>query len=287
LPQADCRLKNLEGLVDEERNGRLGVAGVDAMIPATFLIVFAVVFVFWTWGRLVMASCERKMLVGDYDGALRRLRWLSLGVPNVFMLHKGALILSLAGRTAEAEPRYRKALSMTSKGSRYPRERLHASLGYALMDLGRYGEAEQCFHRAIETGDNTGNSQDGLGELRLAEGVETENALGYFNQAIEHAKRRAGGRIPGVYYAHRAWALALLGRGEEARESLTQGLVVREPYPHGRASLSWRAGMALLAMQQTEEARKHFQAGSAADPRGKYGCRCESQLRGAAFRGAA
>ena len=253
------------------------------MIPAAFLIlVFAGVFAFWTWGRLVMTSCERKMLVGDYDGALRRLRWLSLGVPSVFMLHKGALILSLAGRTAEAEPRYRKALSLASKGSRYPRERLHASLGYALMDLGRYHEAEQCFHRAIEAGDNTGNSQDGLGELRLAEGVETERALGYFNQAIEHAKRRAGRRIPGVYYAHRAWALALLGRSEEARESLAQALVVREPYAHGRAAVSWRAGMVLLAMQQTEEALKHFQTGCEADPRGKYGWRCESQLRGAA-----
>jgi tetratricopeptide (TPR) repeat protein len=251
------------------------------MIAAFLILVFAGVFVFRTWGRLVMTSCERKMLVGDYDGALRRLRWLSF-TPSVFMLHKGALILSLAGRAAEAEPRYRKALSMALSGRRYPRERLHASLGYALMDLGRYDEAEQCFHRAIEAGDNTGNSQDGLGELRLAQGVETEQALGYFNHAIERAKRRAGGRIPGVYYTHRAWALALLGRNEEARESLTQALVVREPYAHGRAAVSWRAGMALLAMHQTEEARKHFQTGREADPRGQYGGRCESQLRGAA-----
>jgi tetratricopeptide (TPR) repeat protein len=257
------------------------MAGVGAMIPAAFLmLVFAGVFVFWTWGRLVLISCERKMLVGDYEGALRRLRWMSF-TPNVFMLHKGALILSLAGRTAEAEPRYRKALGMASSGGRYPRERLHASLGYALMDLGRYDEAEQCFHRAIEAGDHTGNSQDGLGELRLAQGVETEKALGYFNQAIEHAKRRVNRPIPGVYYTHRAWALALLGRSEEARESLAQAQGP-QPYPHGRASLSWRAGMALLAMHESEEARTHFQTGWDADPRGKYGGRCESQLRGAA-----
>jgi tetratricopeptide (TPR) repeat protein len=267
-------------LVDEERDGRIGAAVVGAMIRA-ILFALAGLFIFWTWGRLVLASCERRMLVGDYDGALRRLRWMSFA-PNVFVLHKGALILSLAGRPAEAEPRYRKALVMASSGSRYPRERLHASLGYALMDLGRYDEAEQCFHRAIEAGDHTGNSQDGLGELRLAQGVETEKALGYFNQAIEHAKRRAGRRIPGVYYTHRAWALALLGRSEEARESLAHALDVREPYAHGRAAVSWRAGMALLAMQQTEEARKHFQTGCEADPRGKYGGRCESQLRGAA-----
>jgi tetratricopeptide (TPR) repeat protein len=264
------------------------MAGVGTMIFSAFLIlVFAGVFVFWTWGRLVLISSEKKMLAGNYVGALRRLRWMSLGAPNVFVLHKGALILALAGRPAEAEARYRKALSMTSKGSRYPRQRLHASLGYALMDLGRYDEAEQCFHRAIEAGDHTGNSQDGLGELRLAQGAETGQALGYFNQAIEHAKRRAGRRIPGVYYTHRAWALALLGRSEEARESLAQALDVREPYAHGRAAVCWRAGMVLLAMHQTEEARKHFQTGCEADPRGKYGGRCESQLRGAALRGAA
>jgi tetratricopeptide (TPR) repeat protein len=256
------------------------MTGVGAMIRA---LIFALAgeVLYWTQGRLLMISCERRMLVGDYDGALRRLRWMRL-TPDVFMLHKGALILSLAGRAAEAEPRYRKALSMASSGWRYPRERLHASLGYALMDLGRYDEAEQCFHSAIEAGDNTGNSQDGLGELRLAQGVETEQALGYFNHAIERAKRRAGRRIPGVYYTHRAWALALLGRGEDARESLAQALEVREPYAHGRASVCWRAGMVLLALHQTEEARKHFQTGREADPRGKYGGRCESQLRGAA-----
>ena len=38
------------------------------------------------------------------------------------------------------------------RSSSYPLERLHACLGYALMDLGRYDDAEQCFHRAIEAG---------------------------------------------------------------------------------------------------------------------------------------
>jgi hypothetical protein len=36
--------------------------------------------------------------------------------------------------------------------------------------------------------------------------------------------------------------------------------------------------MALVAMQQPEEARKHFQMGHKADPRGKYGRRCVEHL---------
>ena len=259
------------------------MTGVGATICAALAVLAYVgVYLIQRWGPLGVIFSEGRMRVGDYDGALRRLRWMSLCGPNIFMLHKEALVLSMAGRPDEALPCYRKAIGMASKGSRYPLERLLASLGYALMDLGRYDEAEQCFHRAIEGGDHTGNSQDGLVELRLVQGVEIEKALGYANQAIEHAKRRVDGRVPGAYYAHRAWALALLGRSEEAREPLAQALGVPQTSGRGRASLSWRAGMVLLAMHQTEEARKHFQTGWDADPHGKYGRRCESLLRGAA-----
>jgi hypothetical protein len=45
------------------------------------------------------------------------------------------------------------------------------------------------------------------------------------------------------------------------------------------APRGWRAGMASLAMQQTEEACQHFQLGKNADPRGKYGKRCAEMLR--------
>jgi tetratricopeptide (TPR) repeat protein len=221
---------------------------------------------------------DTKMRVEDYEGALRRLRWASLGSPNPVLLHKEGLILSLAGRPAEAELCFRRALGLVQGGFTYPRQRLLASQGYALIDLARYDDAERCFHRAIEAGDLTGNSQDGLAELRLVRGVEIEQALAYTGHAIEHAKGRADGRIPGSYYALQAWALALLGRGEEAREALAQAMRVPETNARTRASLHWRAGMALGAMQQAAEARKHFQMGHDLDPRGKYGARCREHL---------
>ena len=239
---------------------------------------FVAALLFKARGVIAVILCTSKMQTGDYDGALRIARWVSLGFPNPLLLHKEALTLLFADRPAEAEACCRKALDMAESNPAYRWERLHASLGCVLIDLARYDEAERCFHRAIEMGDLTGNSQDGLAELRLVQGVEAEKALDYAGQAIEHAKRRPGGRIPGAYYAHRAWALGLLGRAEEARDPLAQSLREPSASAFGSGDQNWRAGMALTAMQQPEEARKHFEMGRDADPRGKYGRRCGAHL---------
>jgi tetratricopeptide (TPR) repeat protein len=246
---------------------------------AIVLLGFAAWLLFQARGIFGAVLSHARVKVGDYDGALRRARSFSLGVPNAASLHREGLILTLAGRAAEAEQRYRKALGMLRSDSRYPRERLHASLGSALLDLGRYGEAERCFHDAIEAGDVTGNSQDGLAELRVVQGQEAEAALDYSRQAIERARRREGRPVPGPYHANQAWALALLGRSEEARAPLAEAVRDQLSLPSGIAGLHWRAGMALLAMNQPAEARQHFQIGRDADPRGKYGRRCAEQLR--------
>jgi tetratricopeptide (TPR) repeat protein len=252
----------------------------------TYLAILALVVVaallYQARGVIGVILCDAPMRVGDFEGALRRLRCTSLGIPNAVTLHKEGLILSLAGRPAEAELCYRKALGLVQGGSSYPRERLLASRGFALIDLARYDEAEQSFHRAIEMGDLTGNSQNGLAELRLVQGVETEKALDYASQAIEHAKRRPDKRVPEAYHAHRAWALALVGRNDAARYALSEALRVPKrgsfASVFGIAEEHWLAGMALLAMQQPEEAREHFQIGHDADPRGKYGRCCGEHL---------
>ena len=239
--------------------------------------VFVAALLFQARGVIAVILCKSKMQVGDYDGALRTMRWVSLGIPNVMTLHAESLWLESAGRLSEAEQRLRKALTLAA-GSKYRVERLHACLGNVLMDRGRYQEAEQCFQRAIKAGDVTGSSEASLAELRLVQGVETEQALEYASQAIERAKRRPGKPVPLILYAYQAWALALVGRGEEAREALAEALRVPESSVSGRAEIHWRAGMALAAMQQPEEAWKHFEMGHKADPRGKYGRRCQEQL---------
>jgi len=245
-----------------------------------FAGVFVVVYLYLVRDKMGFGLSRARMRKGDYEGALHCLRWTSLGNPTVFCLHAEGLTLSQFGHLAEAERRYRRALAMVQSGARYPRERLHACLGFVLLDGGRYDEAEQSFQRAIEAGDRTGNSQSGLAEALLAKGVEPDKALAYINQAIELVGRRVGGRL-WPFYQVQAWALASLARNEEARETLARALSAPEGdlTASGKAEREWRAGMALLAMQQTEEACKHFRSGKDADPRGKYGHRCKELLR--------
>ncbi|MGB7761444.1 MAG: tetratricopeptide repeat protein [Bryobacteraceae bacterium] len=240
---------------------------------------FAVLFLYQVRGILGSIVSDARKRAGDYDGALRCLRWTSLGHPSPRVLCNEGLTLCQAGRLKEAERCCRRGLAKLKSGSSYPR--LHGVLGYVLLDSGRYDEAEQSFRHAIGEGDKTGASHAGLAELLLVQGVETEKSLAYTRQGIELAQGRPGGRVHWAHYANQAWALGLLGRGEEARESLT--LALRKPERGLSASAiaerHWRAGMALLAMQEPAEARKHFRMGKDADPRGKYGHRCKELLR--------
>src|ERR1035438_2430268 len=102
------------------------------------VLAFAAALLFKARGVIGVILSDAKMRAGDYDGAFPRLHWSSLGSPNALLLHKEGLILSLAGRPAEADLCFQKALGMVQGGSAYPRQRLLASQGYALIDLARY-----------------------------------------------------------------------------------------------------------------------------------------------------
>jgi tetratricopeptide (TPR) repeat protein len=220
-----------------------------------------------------------RVLAGDYQGALRVGRILGLGMPSAPMLHRRGLTLALEGRPVEAEACYRKVLASGYRGPISPRERLLASLGYALVDQGKFAEAERAFHEAIEAGDTTGNSQDGLAELRLIQGIESQQALHLSSQAIQHAKRRGQGRVPEVYWAHQAWALAMLGRFDEAREAIGQALFPRShATTAARAGIHLRVARALIVMKNPAEAAEHLRKGYAIDPAGKYGRHCRETL---------
>jgi tetratricopeptide (TPR) repeat protein len=261
------------------RDGRMVLAGGGAMkYWALFGFVLAVILLYLARGILGAVLSSSRKRKGDYEGALRWLRWTSLGNPSAPVLCDEGLTLCQAGRLVEAERLCRTGLAMLQARPGYPRVRLYAVLGFVLMDRGRYAEAEQSFQRAIKEGDQTGNSLSGLAELMLVQGAETEKALAYAGQAIELAQISLG-RVHWAHYANRAWALALLGRAAEARESLDLALQQPTLGATATAESHWRAGMALLAMQQPEEACKHFRLGKDIDPRGKYGHRCAELLR--------
>ena len=246
-------------------------------IPVPGLVLMGVIV--WLLSSRVASArvdvCKRK---GDYDGALRWMHWATLGYPSARSLCSEALILSQAGRLMEAERLCRRAIAMKG-GSAYPRAQ--ALLGFILMDAGRYALAEQSYREAVHAGDPMGIAHSGLAELLLVQGVDAERALASTDRGIELAQQDERGLVHWAHYANRAWALGLLGRGDEARESLRRALSVPygRPTASGTAELHWRVGMALVAMRYTNEACHHFQLGKDVDPRGKYGKRCSETLR--------
>jgi len=245
------------------------------------IVVLAwLVFLFYSnRGLVAMKLYQASLRVGDYDGALARLRQLGFLLPNPAAHFCRALALALAGRPADAERWLRESLRWPERRPGVPRERRLCLLAHELTELGRHAEAEECFHQAINTGDITGNSQSGLSELRLVQG-NLEEALTLSRQAIEIAKRRATRRVAPIYYATQAQILALLGRGEEAQVSISVALAGREneDLAASRSGIGWRAGSALLALGRNAEAYEQFRGGYQADPGGKYGRRCREEL---------
>jgi tetratricopeptide (TPR) repeat protein len=225
------------------------------------------------------------------------------------LVRKG-LELELAGRPAEAIQCCSKALAA---GSAPPDEALLLGcLGSALMDMGRYEESRQQFVKALGIGDPTGSCRSGLAELLLVQGIEPATALHLasqvINESVAEATRFVRGMTPwfraklmalncafrSTLWAQRAWALALLGRQDEARAAIDEASQL-SINPDGDLSSSswlrvsrlewqrladtcWLTGMALLAMQETRQAAVQFKKGSYVDPKGKYGGLCRKQL---------
>ena len=215
------------------------IGWIDRILPDSFvgllLMLFGAVFLvaLCSWGREILAVVLRRgpFMGGDYDRALRRTRWLGLGFPSSTMLHGDGLVLALAGRPAEAERCYLRALEKMQGGPPARRIRLLACLGFALADLKRYREARQWHEAAIRLGDVTGNTHDGVAETYLLQGAQPQKALDWIERALK---------------------------------------VVRASVP-GLASTNWRIGTALLAMGETERAMDHFRTAANADPHGQYG----------------
>ena len=180
------------------------------------------------------------------------------------------------------------------------------------MDMGRYDESQQHLVKALGMGDPTGSCRSSIAELLLRQGIQPDKALHLSSQVINESAAEAARLYRGLdpvwrarplaqnhafrstLWAQRAWALALLGRREEAREAIDEAsqLAIK---PDGDLSAScwafvsrlewqrladtcWLAGMALLAMNETGKASEHFKEGSYVDPNGKYGALCRKQL---------
>ena len=264
-------------------NRLIPVAALARRVRIGLLGVLAGMIIFGREMAAILVA-GRASRAGDYDRALLWIGRLSFGRPSATLLGLEGDALSFAGRPAEAEPCYRQALAkscVSLASSRSVRAALLGSLGEVIADQGRYEEATKCLQASIEMRDTEeGNAWMVSAELLLNQGTEPEKALELADEAMRAAKGRVAAKVKPRHSATRAWALALLGRRQEAEQAIAQAMLLRRETHAGQfANTRLNVGMALVAMEQPEKAIEHFRAAYEADPKGKYGARALQQIR--------
>lgn len=261
--------------------GYTPLAWVDRLIPIApiaGLVRFGIVIGLVTMivsGREIVAILLVKPAwrVGNYDRAMVWLKRLSLGRPSAKLIEMEGLTHVMANRPEAAERCLRTALARSGGTSRATRVGILGPLGEAMKDQGRDQEARQCLQGCIDMGDNIlGSCRIDLAELLLKKALEPERALELVDEAMRMAKGPVAPKVEPSRSATRAWALALLGRRQEATEAIERAMRLRrDTYAPLFADTRLKAAMAMLAMDQKENAIAQFRAAHEADPHGKYG----------------
>jgi hypothetical protein len=252
-----------------------------AAIPGLGLL-FGGQFLFGAYERLRVRPIHRELKQGHYGRALQLLdgplRWPSTGTWK----NAWGEVLFFADRAREAEPIVRD-LAETQRDSTLRTLALD-DLGRVLMAQRRYDEAKRAFEASAKLTPTRSRSHSGLAELRLLQGIETQQALEDAERALElHRKllsRRTGAR---EYFAdicgNQAWALAVIGRAAESQKAIDDGLrEVDSQHIPALTGFHWRAGMAMLALGKTSAAVTHFRRSAELDPDGFYGKLSARQL---------
>lgn len=217
---------------------------------------------------------------GNYDQALWRNQVAEkVSTSSSMYLCQHGLILWRAGRYAEAEQVLRTGIVETRRDGASGILMLN-TLGYALIEQGKYEEAVKVFEGAIALNPNEGSLYDSLADAYLSQEVETEKALELLDHALTRyqpswLKRRLRRRSVSATWAGRAWALARLARRTEAAESLEKAFALA-PRKHNAdfAEILYRAGHALVLLGETRKAAEHFAEAQSLDPHGHYGRLC-------------
>ena len=250
------------------------VALVAALVVGGWLVGLVL-----TWPlKWIYAKLER----GNYDSALRRANRLVRWWPDAATIrYMRGTVLLFAGRPVEAEANLRETIAREWKGGA-PKAIALTNLGYALLDQERYAEAAQTFQEANALDPASGASFNGLAEVQLRQDQQPFEALRNVDCAIE-LKRPAANtdrHMLGYMWANRAWALARLGRSEEALAAIENARAESRPeFGPGFAGVHWRIGIALAAMGHKSQALDHFQQALDADPQGNYGIRAARARR--------
>jgi tetratricopeptide (TPR) repeat protein len=254
---------------------------VDLLLDIVFGGVIIAILVPYVRRKLPLWVAKTPLSEGKYDEALRRLTLLKrLHITSPNLLHMTGTVLMFAGRDREAEEVIRQCLARALS----PPERglFLVNLGYVLLGEKRYDEAQQVYEEAIRNRPNGAVAYSSLAEVYLQQGIQPEKALQLVDLGIKFKRAspiQAGvdQHILGYLFANRAWALFLLGRTEEARESLEEarqfGNVQSKP---GAAGVHYHIARALLAGGLNDEAARHLRQVKQIDPQGRYAALADS-----------
>jgi len=150
-------------------------------------------------------------------------------------------------------------------------------LGRVLIAQHRYDDAKRVFEAAAKLMPARSAAYSGLAELRLLQDLDPVQALGDAERALQLHRdslleRKAAKERLATIRGNQAWALARVGRGAESQQAIEAGL--REMDVHyipEVAGFYWRAGMAMLAIENVTAAAAHFRRAAELDSEGYYG----------------
>lgn len=157
--------------------------------------------------------------------------------PRLLNLRKKGLRLIFAGRPAEAEEIYRRALLNGPMIKASDRVRLLVQLGISLADQEKYAEAADRFNEALRIGDPTGSCQENICDLLLLRRTDLETALDMAEQSIKIGIEKSESSVFGSSWisvwkilwevrtsARKAQIFALLGKTAEAGREIDNAL---------------------------------------------------------------
>jgi tetratricopeptide (TPR) repeat protein len=232
---------------------------------------------------LIGWDAHRALQRGDYALALRRVEWIKrFSIDRTLYDGTRSSVLISAGRPQEAE-------EIVSKGLKTERVKkaagLHLdNLGLALMDQGRYEEAEAMFRRSLQAYPDRGGAYDGLAELLILRG-EPGPSLEAAEQALTREQsrgwlyRRLSPGTCGRMWANRAWALAALGRRRDAEQAILNAFteIGTKDNPE-LAGVHYGAGMMRASLGDMRQAQEEWSAAKRLDPDGRYGRKADQAL---------
>ncbi|HLK21999.1 MAG TPA: tetratricopeptide repeat protein [Bryobacteraceae bacterium] len=219
----------------------------------------------------------------DYDGALRIIRWFHFYNPSgsEAMALSGHILL-LAGRYREAEQSLRSSFTSSSAGVTYGAAL--EFLGDALMEQGRYDEAQRCYEAALHSFSWLRRPYRGMTEMLLRQGRYPQKALESVEKILDFAglstiQIKNNGKPQDDYWALKAWALASAGQSSQAVLAIDSALAATNPkcLPD-LAATHYRAGRAMQALGNLTEAKEHFRKAVEFDPNGRRGTLAKAAL---------